>query len=170
MIHTRWRNAGVVVFLVIGMGAMVFMVSLLRGKTGCETTANSLFQTIGLSLDATARTMTELERASDVVVRREASGSLTVYGRAVRQRLSLSSANELKAFLRTLPAPRVGMVVVASAHRVIDGALTHPSDPELQSAERALITTLAEAGFTQPRGSLKTFLPLECGDDRPARR
>jgi hypothetical protein len=128
-----------------------------------------LFGVLAQNVQAVA----ELRSASDVVVDREPSGTLVVSGRALKSRVRLSSTEELKALLKTLPAPGIAMVSVAykSDAGGIQG-LVAPRPAEVAHAERELLGILEDAGFRQARGSIKSVLPLSEpeADGRPTKR
>jgi len=169
----RRRRAVVAVVALILVGGLAPALLTRARKDRTARSSGDFLQVVGLSLEAQGQTIAELRSASDVLVDREASGTLVVSGRALNTSMRLSSVEELRALLKTLPTPGTAMVYVAykPTAKGIHGLLESPP-PETDVAEQELKAILEEAGFHEPRGNVKSFLPLSptAENCRPTRR
>jgi hypothetical protein len=162
--HTVTRGGkhtaiGAGLFVVVGLASVVTLLVLLNSdaRPGQRLGVRELF---GFAIEA-FRAQKELRDGSDIVVDRQPSGTLVVSGRALESKLYLSTPQELRALLHSLPSPGVAMVTIAYDRSAggVQG-LVAPAPGEARRAERDLWAVLEAAGFHPARGSVKPLLPL----------
>jgi len=161
----RRTAIGVGLFVVLGLASVVTLLTLLTHDTHPRQRLD-VRQFLGLVVEA-FHAQKELRDGCDVVVDRLPSGTLVITGRALDAKLHLSTVQELKALLHSLPSPGVAMVTIALDRNAgsIQG-LVSPTPSEARRAERDLWAVLEEAGFHPARGSVKPLLPLSASPPR----
>jgi hypothetical protein len=154
--HFRRELVGVVALTVLGLSTSVLLLYSLTRPAGPRVT----LEAFTLSLQAKLHAMQQIHSAADVIVYRDVSGRLMVSGRAVAQRVEISSIAELRSFLTTLPRRGIGLVTGAyqPEKNGVQGLWqTLPAD--VLAAQHEIRAALDEAGFIEPRNNVKSLFP-----------
>lgn len=150
----RRHLAGVLLLLVVGIGANGLLLCLVGRNTG-HPTRSELPTAINLSIQGAVQTMAALRSEADVVVHRDSAGLLHVSGRRVQREVTVSSLADLEVLLKGVPSPGSAFVTVAiPPGKAGVGGLVEPRPPETEKAQRDLTAALERAGFHQARGSV----------------